>query len=422
MKALDDALRAAWVRALIAVAAAVAFAAKTLNLDGSIRYFLDADVYAIGGRRLLDGQPLYEGTFPTTIDVWLPFTYPPIAAALFAPLALIPLPVAFLVVTASTCLALAWVVRVVVGKLTPLSTASAWWAATALTTVLLFFGPVHTTIGFGQVNVLLMAMVLTDALVVPKKWRGLLTGAAIAIKLTPAVFGLWYLLRGDWRSIARIGAGAGGLTLLGHLITPADSARYWADTLSDTGRIGGPMYASNQSIDAELWRLGLHTEDGGGLLWLAFVVLALVATAAVMWKLLSDGHPLLALGANALFGLLASPVSWSHHWVWAPVLILGVALPALALSQPGERGAPVLAWIFVATGIICFAIEPQSIAPAEQARELDWTPIWHVLGNGYLWWAIAALPMLWFLSGRLPGVHAGLSSPSWTGWKARQAP
>lgn len=396
-------VRHGWVRAVIVVAFAALAATKVVNFSGRPRYFLDADVYAVGGRRLLDGLPLYDGAFPTSTDVWLPFTYPPIAAVLFAPLAMIPLLLTFLLVAAASMASLWWVLRVVVVKLGGLRTDDAGWLALALTAALLWFGPVHTTIGFGQINIILMMLVAIDVLVVPSRFRGLLTGVAIAIKLTPAVFGLWFLLRRDWAGIARIAASAGGLTLLGHLVVPADSTKYWLDTLADTGRIGGPMYASNQSIDAELWRLGLHTDDGGSGLWLALVLVAFLVTVAVMVRLLHDGHPFLAVCANALFGLLASPVSWSHHWVWVPVMLVAVAVLALRRMDAG-----VLPWVFVASGLVCFALEPQALAPAEQGRELDWSVFWHVAGNSYLWWALAAMVMLRFLSRRIPAVDGGL--------------
>ena len=130
-----------------------------------------------------------------------------------------------------------------------------------------------------------------------------------------------------------------------------------------------------------------------------------------MLRLLRDGHPFLAVGTNALFGLLASPVSWSHHWVWVPVMLVAVA--ALALRSDGGadgRRGNGLAWFFVFSGLVCFALEPQALAPAEQGRELDWSVFWHVFGNTYLWWAVAAMVMLWFLSKRLPEAQTGLMS------------
>lgn len=392
---MTAALRRTPVRAAIAVAFVVLAAATFIGPDGGPRHFLDADVYAAGARRLLDGLPLYDGAFPTSSGVRLPFTYPPFAALAFAPMALLPLPVTFAAMAAATFGSLWWVLQVIVVKLGGLGRTDAGWLALALTAALLWFGPIHTTIMFGQINVVLMMLVAIDVLAVPPRYRGLLTGAAVALKLTPAVFGLWFLLRRDWPGLARMAASAGGLTLAGHVAAPADSAAYWTSVLADTGRIGGPGYASNQSIDGALWRLGLRTADGGGLIWLVLVAAALAATVAVMRALLDDAHPFLALGANALFGLLASPVSWSHHWVWVPVI--AVASVAVALRS-GAPGAVRWGWVIAVSALVCFALEPQAVAPSEAGRELEWSPAWHVAGNAYLWWGVAALPMLRELS------------------------
>ena len=84
-------------------------------------------------------------------------------------------------------------------------------------------------------------------------------------------------------------------------------------------------------------------------------------------------------------------------------MLVAVAVLALRGTDVG-----VLPWVFVASGLVCFALEPQALAPAEQGRELDWSMFWHVAGNSYLWWAIAATVMLRFLSRRLPAVDGGL--------------
>lgn len=400
-------LRRPGVRAAIAVVLALVTLSKFIGRGGHFWYFLDTDVYMIGGRRLLDGEPLYVGAFETSAGVPLPFTYPPFAAVLFAPLSLLPLVAASVLMTVATAACLWWVVAVVVGRHGGLDRVDAGWLAAAITAVLLWYGPVHSTIAYGQINVLLMAMVVTDALVVPPKYRGLLTGAAVAVKLTPAVFGLWFLLRRDWPAIARMGIAAGGLTFLAHVIVPSDSVRYWTSTLFDTGRIGAPMEPSNQSIEGELWRLHVRGEDSGTLVWLLLVLLALAATALVMAKLLRNGQPFLALGANAIFGLLASPVSWAHHWVWGPVLCIAVA--ALAFRSP-ER-VP-LAGFFAVAGLLVLFRVPQEIAPDPARPGVEWAWYWHIFGNLYILWGVAALVMSWFLASRLPRVNAGLNSPT----------
>jgi alpha-1,2-mannosyltransferase len=69
--------------------------------------------------------------------------------------------------------------------------------------------PVRTTLALGQINIVLMALVAFD-LLLPSTWftvagrtvgwpRGVLTGIAAAIKLTPLVFLLYFLARRDLR-------------------------------------------------------------------------------------------------------------------------------------------------------------------------------------------------------------------------------
>ena len=63
---------------------------------------IDLDVYRIGARAWLRGASLYGRLPPTPAGLRLPFTYPPIAAVLLAPLALVPATVAGTVLTLVT--------------------------------------------------------------------------------------------------------------------------------------------------------------------------------------------------------------------------------------------------------------------------------------------------------------------------------
>lgn len=394
---------------LIGAASLLACVWVFCDLSG-LRYNLDVNVYRLGAQRFLDGLPLYDGAFPIDEEISLPFTYPPISAILFAPLTIFgPLSVSVAMNAVNIAL-LYGIVWFLLRRIGGLDRPSAAWAAAALSAALSFLGPIVSTLNFGQVNLLLAAMILADALLVPRKYRGLLTGVATALKLTPAVFGLWLLLQRDWASIVRMGIGTLGMTAIAHLITPANSADYWLRTLAETDRIGGPMYSSNQSLNAELWRLGLRTEDAGSMLWLVLVLVALAASVALMLRLFRAGQPLLALCVNGFFGLLASPVSWAHHFVWAPILLIILGLLAWheRSTTPGAEGSTmgsftwniarrrVWLWLAVA-GVLCFALIPTAYAPSTNNVELEWNLGWHIIGNGYLWWTLAAYPALWFL-------------------------
>ncbi|MCX2164112.1 glycosyltransferase 87 family protein [Corynebacterium auriscanis] len=418
-----------------------------------LQYRLDLDVYRVGAQRVLDGLELYSGHFPIIGDIELPFTYPPISALLFTPLTVLPYTASSVLLTFATVAVTWWVMAHTMHSAARVERNSAGWVAVGLTAVLIHLSPIHTSITYGQINVLLMAMVFADAFVVPRRFRGLLTGFAVAIKLTPAVFGLWFLLRKDWGSVVRMGAGTVGATALAWLFLPRDSMRYWTQTLRETGRIGGEEYALNQSLNGLLYRMGLRAKaaDGGGVgeqvgealntaqgasgshsaygaqLWLVLVVLALIVVGFVMVRLLRVGAPIAALCVNALFALLASPISWSHHWSWAPVLLVAIGCYALAIprgssgghiyrqganwhetsrrkvppASPGsgldDRPLAGPRWMWVAllvAGFAAFALEPTLYVPFNDHRELHWNLWQQFVGNAYLWWTLIALALL----------------------------
>lgn len=363
---------------------------KIFNTRG-FHYNLDLDVYRVGAQRVLDGQELYSGHFHIIGDTYLPFTYPPISAVLFTPLAVMPYHLAAVLLVCATVAVTWWVLAHTVHSAARLDRSSAGWVSVVLTAVLIHLSPIHTTLAYGQINVLLMGMVFADALVVPRRYRGLLTGAAVAIKLTPAVFGLWFLLRKDWGSILRMGAGTVGTTALAWLILPRDSLEYWTHTLRETGRIGNHEYALNQSINGLLYRFGLRTDDSSSLLWVLLVCVSLAVITFIMIKLMQVQAPIVALCVNSLFALLASPVSWNHHWSWAPVLL--VALACYAIANPtSPLASPRWLWVsLVVLGFAAFAFEPTAFVPFQEQRELEWNAWQALLGNSYLWWTILAL-------------------------------
>lgn len=443
-------------------------------------YHLDLDVYRVGAQRVLDGLELYSGHFHIIGDIYLPFTYPPISALLFTPLAVLPYTASSVLLTLATVTLTWWILAHTVHLAAWVDRRSAAWVAVGLAAVLIHLSPIHTSITYGQINVLLMAMVFADAFVVPRRFRGLLTGLAVSIKLTPAVFGLWFLLRKEWGSVVRMGLGAIGATGLAWLILPRDSVKYWTETLRETGRIGGEEYALNQSLNGLLYRMGIRTKtdeggsaadgseavdahgaaDRGGVgdqvgealrtaegmhgahgvhgaqLWLVLAVLALIVVAFVMVQLLRANAPVVALCVNAIFALLASPVSWSHHWCWAPVLLVAIGCYALAGQNTQNRApadsdiptchnhrtdsdiptchpttagsAHVLAgarWMWISlliTGFLAFALEPTTLVPFNDHRELDWNFWQRFAGNIYLWWTLIALLLLGFFARKHP--------------------
>lgn len=379
--------------------AAVAFGYAGWRLLGHTPYRIDIDVYRMGGRSWLDGLPLYSGdtSFHTQAGADLPFTYPPVSAIVFAPFALLSLPAASATITALTLVLLVVSTVLVLTRLdvcggdwAGISREPAWarrvWVAIALVAVAaLYLEPVRSNFDFGQVNAVLMALVLADTMPRRTPWpRGLLLGVAIALKLTPAVFLVYFALRRDGRAVATALGTFAGVTLIGFVLAWHDSWEYWTTTIRDPDRIGDATLNTNQNISAALARLGLG-QGAHFVLWAAACVVVLAVTVWAARRLLRSGGesgPVLALICVAMFGLAVSPVSWSHHWVWVlPTLVV------TAVVAERKRDAALAALTLI--GVALMVWTPIDLLPQHHESQAG---MWRQLaGASYLWWALAVI-------------------------------
>jgi alpha-1,2-mannosyltransferase len=350
--------------ALIVVAAALAGAVAFAGVpakEGLHGGFVDLSAYQYGGRLVLDGLPLYGSRDPAT---GLRFTYPPFAAVATVPLALLPGWLVTTLWTAASMAALAGAV-LVVGR--ALGRTVSGWPLALLTAGALALEPVWQNLTFGQVNLLLMLAVLVDLVEPERRWSGVLVGVAAGVKLTPLVFVVLLVLAGRRTTARRALLAFAGTVAIGFAVIPGSATTYWTDGLVSAGRVGPPESAYNQSVFGALTRL----LDGPPptLLWLAVagpLALTVVAVGAVWWR---RGDRVLGIGLGALAMLLASPVSWSHHWVWAAPI-------GLALWDRGRWAGGGWTAVFVA--------HPYAWPPWGDRREYGWSPIDHVPGNAYL--------------------------------------
>ncbi|QUQ66268.1 glycosyltransferase 87 family protein [Kutzneria sp. CA-103260] len=346
---------------------------------------LDLEVYRNGGLAWLNGISLYDG-FPGTLPgPRLPFTYPPLSAVLFSLFAWTPYWLTRGLVTMVSFLALSAATVVVAGRLDH----RLKWTLGPVAAVAAFgLEPVNSTFSFGQVNLALMALVAVDCLAV-RRFRGVLVGLAAAIKLTPAVFVLYFLVKRDWKAAATSIASFVGFGLVGFLFDPVDSREYWFSTVFDPSRIGGLAYMNNQSIRGVLHRLHpLPVVET--LLWAVLTIMVL----ALAWRAARRAaNDVVALTAIAVAGLLASPVSWSHHWVWAAPAFL--ALGWQLWRARAWRWTPVLLG-----ALAVFCVAPFKWMPSSDDRELNWTLWQHIPGDAYVWLAIGMLTVLAFRASR----------------------
>ncbi|MEB3020961.1 glycosyltransferase 87 family protein [[Mycobacterium] crassicus] len=381
-----------WIFALLAIAA---LGYTTWRALGSTPYHIDVDVYRMAAQAWRDGLPLYgDDWFATQIDgTVLPFTYPPIAAVLFAPLTWVSLGVGTAALTVLSTLLLVVSITIV---LTGLGVAGAqnsgtgplWWrrgvlaVAIVAAAIWLDAEPIWANFDFGQVNAVLMTLVIADC--VPRRtyWpRGALLGVAVALKLTPAVFLLYFLLRRDVRAAVTTVASFLAATLVGFALAWSDSWQYWTHTVRNTDRIGGATLNTNQNLAGALARLPL-SDQMRSVLWAAASLLVLALAVWAARRVLAAGEPILALVCVALFGLVVSPVSWSHHWVWMlpTVVVTGVL---------GYRHRAVLLGVLSAAGVALMVRSPIDLLPEHHEADATW---WRQLaGASYVWWALAVI-------------------------------
>lgn len=400
----------AWrsAQALLALAIVAAVAHACWRLFGDIGYRIDADVYRMGARAWLDHRPLYAdgALFETQAGLELPFTYPPLAAVAFSPLALVPLPVAGVAITAVTLLLLVvsvWIVltRLQVAENTALLPGAPWarrgWLAAGIVAVsVTTLEPIRANFSFGQINVVLMTLVIADCVPRRTPWpRGVLLGVAIALKLTPAVFLLYLVLRRDGRAVAWALGTFAAATAAGFVLAWRDSWQYWTETVHDTSRIGTATWNTNQNVAGALARLNLD-ETTGFIAWTAICFAVLALTVWAVRRMLAAHEPTLALICVALFGLVVSPVSWSHHWVWS--------LPAVTvLAVLGWRRRSVVLTALAVGGVALMVWPPLGLLPEHQESSATW---WRQLfGMGYVWWALAVIGV----GGAVVGDPAALS-------------
>ncbi|HUQ54107.1 glycosyltransferase 87 family protein [Lentzea sp.] len=326
---------------------------------------VDSGVYRAGALALLHGEPLYAPL--TTLPDWspaLPFTYPPIAAVVFLPLAALPVQLAWGVLAAGTVLALRTSVRLVGGP---------WWVLP----LLLCLEPVWRTVALGQVNALLMALVLADVLALRgSRFSGVLIGVAAAVKLTPLVFVVHLLVTGRPRDAARALAVFAGLAVTGWVLLPGDAVRYWTSTMLGANRAAGNAWWGNQSLSGLV-----HRVMGGSSAVLVLLVLVCLGVAVFLARALHRrDDPVGAVLVTAFAGVLVSPISWTHHWVWvAPLCALLVARRRFGFAA--AVAALCAGWVF-------------TLVPRGEGEERLWTPLESLAGNAYVLASLAALGLL----------------------------
>lgn len=421
--------------------------------DYKLPQHFDVYVYWYALNNWFSGNSLYDWYALPDYKMY-PFTYPPFGAWALSPLTWFDYETAARLMIMAIALQTAVIVALV-GRSLGWSWGSAFaiapWAAILVQQCL---EPFTQSVGFAQVNTAMMALVMIDVAAPPSwKGRGVASGLAAAIKLTPAIAVLIFLLRRQWRSAITMVATSLAVTLLSWVISPGESARFFFDAMWDPQRAGDAYYTSNQNLKGFVARA--LPENTWSIAWAITVALALVAAVWLCLRIQAaatsvvtphsasdDAAPgplnaatpatgvtvsaasaalvapagdavelaasdavattpapvlpenlatLLTAAVIMTLGLLVSPITWSHHWVWGLASV--VALIAVALRL---KSAP-LAAVALVQGAL-FIMAPHWWFSHGQVNELHWNVAEQLVGSSYTLAAIASgVALAWAL-------------------------
>ena len=427
--------------------------------DYKLPQHFDVYVYWYALNNWFSGNSLYDWYALPDYKMY-PFTYPPFGAWVLSPLTWFDYETAARLMIMAIALQTAVIVALV-GRSLGWSWGSAFaiapWAAILVQQCL---EPFTQSVGFAQVNTAMMALVMIDV-AAPDSWkgRGVASGLAAAIKLTPAIAVLIFLLRRQWRSAITMVATSLAVTLLSWVISPGESARFFFDAMWDPQRAGDAYYTSNQNLKGFVARA--LPENTWSIAWAITVALALVAAvwlclciqaaatsvvtphviyddaapgplnaaapatgatvsaaSAALATPAGDAVELAASDAVAApsavattpapvlpenlatlltaavimtLGLLVSPITWSHHWVWGLASVVALIVVALRL-----KSAPLAALALVQGAL--FIMAPHWWFSHGQVNELHWNVVEQLVGSSYTLAAIASgVALAWAL-------------------------
>ncbi|MGK5740955.1 glycosyltransferase 87 family protein [Micromonospora sp. URMC 103] len=381
------------------------------------RGWFDVGVYhgAIG--HWVHGGALYDWTTANGYG----FTYPPFAAVSMLPMAALAWYPTIAVNLLLTVVATAFLLALLVDPLARREGWSRWYAFGLAACLLAGLNPVRDTISFGQVNLLLVALVYADLWLLERGHRaaGIGIGLAAAIKLTPAVFVGYLLVTRRWRAAATAAGAFVAATVLAAAAAPGASRTFFTEALWDTDRVGQLAYVSNQSLLGLVARL--HPEHPDRPLWLALVAATLAVWIVRARRAARAGDERAGFALTGVVACLVSPVTWVHHLVWLVPGLVVVAAAALPRSpthptaptdladptaptdptDPAARRrlrAGVAGYVVLSSGVVwVFANNSTG-------------PLGFLGGNAYLWVAVG---MLLALPIRTPGPRA--DHPPFTG-------
>jgi hypothetical protein len=328
-----------------------------LNYSHAMSYYRtdDFDILFGGVQSFFQGGSLYNLAGVQTNHLGdASYKYPPLLAAIMAPLADLPLRTAagywrwgsLALLLLSALLLWRWSGR-------------PWhsWSTLGLVYIIVTLKPLADSLRYGQVDMILI-FGMSAALLALRHERWAAWGAALALpamlKVYPGYLLLHALALRRWRGGLGFAVGAAAITLLSLLIlSPGVYLIFARDVAPVIG--GGTAWIENQTINGFLNRLlvdevRLHPDQPGPIHWLTYAGAALVT---LLTALAARRMPAAAgFGLWIVAMLFILPAGWIHYQT--VLLIPFYQLLVRAESKPGSVSRPALLLYGLAWFLLCF--------------------------------------------------------------------
>lgn len=325
------------ITATSAVVAVLALLVLRANDYWNARWMVDLTVYLASGDTIRAGESLYDMVVTSPLYGPMPYVYPPFTAILFfVPLSLFSAPAASLIWNTASLAALGaaiWMTLGIAGlrdrRLKLLLTVAGLTLAACLL-------PTRLLLVAGQINAFLLVLVLLDFRKPTSRWQGIGVGIAAGLKVTPLIFIAYLLITRRWTAARNATLAFAATIAAGFAVMPSASLTYWGGLVFHSSRVADPFDTPNQSLSGMMARV-FHSGHFQNWWFIVLAVVAIggLAVATFAYRRRAD---FLGMTATAITGLLISPVSWEHHWVYVIPLLVWLSVWAYQ-----RRSAPVLA-------------------------------------------------------------------------------
>jgi alpha-1,2-mannosyltransferase len=198
-----------------------------------------------------------------------------------------------------------------------------------------------------------------------------LIGLAAAIKLTPALFVIFAFLIGKTRVAITAMISFAVFTGIGAILLFRETLVFFGGLSGGATRTASPLYAGNQSLLGVFFRLwdSSRTTTLIGLAISGVLAVLGCLVAAHWWR---ENEKVFAVALVGLTTCLASPLSWTHHYVW----ILPMAMAVLSPGVP--RWARYVGGFWVIWVSICL---PLAVLPYAGGRERQFDFLQQLVAN-----------------------------------------